>query len=42
MNDEQRNDCQFSVPRSSFKVQLFARFGLACGTARLGAPGLGG
>jgi len=42
VSDEQGNDCHFSVPRSSFKVQLFTRCGLARGTARLGAPGLGG
>jgi hypothetical protein len=29
MNYEQENDCHFSVLRSSFKVQLFTRCGLA-------------
>ena len=40
MSDEEGNDCRFSVPRSSFKVQLFARCGLVWDKARLGAPGL--
>lgn len=28
MSDEEGNDCRFSVPRSSFKVQLLTRCGL--------------
>jgi hypothetical protein len=40
MNYEQGNDCLSSVPRSSFKVQLFTCCGLAWDEARPWAKSL--